>query len=217
MLRTIATRTIVAAVMLLMSVAAWSQELSAEMASYAAICLKARNAVQQRDSSAVGETITLYDEFFMRHAVANLDITGGESEELLAGHLQFEPAFLDTLLTRGLDLSVMPAERMGSGERGPATMSPSLYCADRVVPAKSKQTYRMTGTGHMELCVVAERQQSIFVTARCDGGMAEAGSHCARGDDGVAACTWDMTEAGEISITIENPSDEDLSCLIITN
>ncbi|WP_251967460.1 hypothetical protein NEE14_014980 [Parabacteroides sp. AD58] len=171
-------------------------------------CLKEYNAEEYNSSGGLfvykGEKIglTAFDRFSLLKDLSPGDIPLGQ-------HLQFEPSYVDTLVS--MDLQPVELEEA-------SLLRSEFDCryTQRAIAAHSKCTYCTKGSGPKELFVVAEADGMINLTVN-DVRNNQVLKDVSSGGKPSAQVCWEMKNFGEYTIEVVNLSDKDISVIIVGN
>ena len=213
-------------------------ELSKPMIAFKSYCLEVRNAVQQRDLNALIECIRdwqpadtidnkiIPETFYYNnvHIVYGLlgDFTCVDSlpEIPLGKHLKFLPFDVDNMITNDfVSVEINSASLL----RDKKKKSNCKY-AIRTLPPKEKRTYKTFGANDIEMFVVAENGGLInmYVHALERNFEMEIVNETFLSDTApegkpYAQLKWNMYYSGDIEVTVENMTDNEVSFILVRN
>lgn len=189
-----------------------AQELSEPLEKFRQNCLNERAFARSADLDGLNrcakefrrmDIIPLTDKVLVPHEADTL---------ARAGHLQFSAEYVDTLIICNLERmdikgDVHTAFRGTQGEVG---------ISHQGIPARSRRTFTFQGYSTQEFLVIAEDDTDLRIEVLHPATGTRYVSGAAT--EGVQAFSWDMGEGtSECTLTIENPTDRDVLCVIASN
>ena len=188
-----------------------AQELSEGLKKIKDICLLVRQGVTQKDKYTIMESIDELHSLRWTEFIRFKTIEPSE-ESSLKGHLQFTPAFLDSLLLYQFDFNLVPSDLHAM--RRPGSMD--FHYIHKALAPRATGIYQIKGGGEMELLVVAEQKGLIQVSI--EDNVNNLRLHDGS-DTGKEACelVWKMEKPAEFQIKIENKTDMPISFIIVSN
>lgn len=173
-------------------------------------CLAVRTAVAEHSSDKVMQAMERISEIPFRQLTLTPVDTEGAAP--LRGHLQFNAAYLDSLLLHDLDMGLIQVEGAFKMRGG----SDALRCAHHAVESGHSLTFAMQAAGMQRLLVVAESGGlvNLYVDDKANGRKLRDAT-----DEGKEACRldWRLAKAGTLCFTVENKSDHAVSFIVISN
>lgn len=173
-------------------------------------CLFVREAVAERSADKVMQAMERISEIPFRQLT--LTPVDAEGAAPLRGHLQFNAAYLDSLLLHDLDMGLIQVEGAFAMRGG----SDALRCAHHAVEAGRSLTFTMQAAGMQRLLVVAESGGlvNLYVDDEANGRKLRDAT-----DEGKEACRldWRLAKAGTLCFTVENKSDHAVSFIVVSN
>lgn len=173
-------------------------------------CLFVREAVAERSADKVMQAMERISEIPFRQLT--LTPVDAEGAAPLRGHLQFNAAYLDSLLLHDLDMGLIQVEGAFAMRGG----SDALRCAHHAVEAGHSLTFAMQAAGMQRLLVVAESGGlvNLYVDDKANGRKLRDAAH-----GGKAACRldWTLGKPGTLRLTVENKSDRAVSFIVVSN
>lgn len=173
-------------------------------------CLAVRTAVAEHSSDKVMLAMERISEIPFRQLTLTPVDTEGAAP--LRGHLQFNAAYLDSLLLHDLDMGLIQMEGAFKMRGG----SDALRCAHHAVESGHSLTFAMQAAGMQRLLVVAESGGlvNLYVDDKANGRKLRDAT-----DEGKEACRldWRLAKAGTLCFTVENKSDHAVSFIVISN
>ena len=198
------------------------QELPSAMQEIKTLCIDTRNAIGRRDRDAVIECRSKVENFFQKYEDTVFDLklsaVDPDQEEVDTTEMRLilDASYLTYLLKYNPDFSGLGYSG-GSLNRGSAG---SLGIAHKGIPAKSTAKYSIQGcSNNMKLVVVVAEAEKINLSVTSelydgDGTMVE--QKVEPSDElGVLVHLWRMPAGnGTAILNIENPNDENVTCVI---
>ena len=173
-------------------------------------CLFVREAVAERSADKVMQAMERISEIPFRQLT--LTPVDAEGAAPLRGHLQFNAAYLDSLLLHDLDMGLIQVEGAFAMRGG----SDALRCAHHAVESGHSLTFTMQAAGMQRLLVVAESGGlvNLYVDDETNGRRLDDATKA-----GKAACRldWTLEKAGTLRLTVENKSNRAVSFIVVSN
>lgn len=198
---------------------AYGQELSAIMQEVKTLCLDTRNAVGKRDKNSIIECKDRVANFYRKYdnSVCNLKLkpVAPNQEEVDSTRMRLimDEKYLEYVENNSSDIGY-------TGHSQNRGSSGGLGLAHKGIPAKSTMSYSAEGcSNNMQLVVVVAEAEDInlSVTSKLydgDGTMVKQEVQPS-GKFGEFTYLWRVPIGnGIVILTIENPNDKDVTCVI---
>lgn len=206
-------------VMLVMPLGVSGQELSPIMEEVKTLCLDTRNAIGRRDTNSITECKNKVASFYRKYdnSVCNLKLKPVDPGQEEMDSTRMRP-ILDEKYLEYVEETLSDIGYKGHSQNRGA--SSGLGLAHKGIPAHSTMSYSVEGcSNNMQLVVVVAEAQNInlSVTSKLydgDGTMVKQ-EVMPSGKYGEYAHLWRMPKGnGTVILTIENPNDQDVTCVI---
>lgn len=189
-----------------------AQQLSEPLETFKQNCLSERAFAQAADLDGLDRCA----KAFRRMSIAPLAhdvLTPHEADTLArAGHLQFSAKYIDTLIICHLERMQIKSDLHITFRNTMADISIS----HQGIPARSHRSFTFRGLGQQEFLVISEDEGDL----RIEVTHPATNTHYVSGatDNGVQAFSWDIgEEESPCTLTIVNPTDRDILCVIASN
>lgn len=208
------------------SITAQEVSFSKEMESFYEYCIEVRNGVQQKDISRLekciidwdGENILKYKNIEMELStlddIVSVD-TIGKTE--IGGHLQFSPAFVDSLVAYGSKLDNFPNIEQCMKDFTDETdlvRGGTYDCAFTHIAIKpgKEVILSLAACGECELFVISENGTKIASSIILE----DSKKPILKNTSDASRYKWEMKN-GRYSLSIKNPSKQNVSVIIASN
>lgn len=212
-----------------LNASAQTSQLSTEMNAFYEYCQDVRSSVQAQNIPALEKCINDWDgKTYLKYKGVKMNLTTLKVECIdtlgqadVKGHLQFAPAFVDSLIAYGVRLEHFPniekyAKKYAKkyvmvtdNDRGPV-----FYCAYSHVGIRSGQqvTLSIQACGVCELFLMSENGAKITTSIAM-----EADHKVLLSKTSDAPCFKWYMERGGYAVTIQNPTNMNIGVIIASN
>lgn len=187
------------------------QELSESMEAFKQICLDMRSAIDELDGNELRACKERLHKFYYDFGIGELtlcSIEDGKSDIPLDGHVVFEESYIDFLINDNMDFAIINYDAHSS------VRGSEVKVRHKLIPANGEASYKYLGCDDMELVVVTEEEVDFKLTVNSNGETVNVEPTA----KGLFEYKWQMPDyPSDVVITLENPVDRDISCIIISN
>lgn len=194
-----------------------AQGLSEKIMTYKEICIDLRTSIENLDAKGVRDCeqrfLSAMDTFSIKEA-SLFPVDETTKELSLDGHIVFDVAYIDSLIKYNMDFSLAEFDSHTAVRETSSPSEKDIYVALKVIPANGELNYKYYGSGEMQLAIVTERKEPFSVVIVSNGS-----TQTLKAENGSIEHVWNLPSDynDAIEIKIENLSEQDLSCIIISN